>query len=174
MTGINRRDKKLKYNSAAIWTILNLMSYLKIYLQIAEMSGNKHIGYFYEKGNFMADTILKLRQNWTTLTLRCCRLEDCFWLDLPYCRNWARNKPTTTAFHVKRSWKTFLRETDLNTPATNFPLGFKFARWVCTNLNHVSRSLFIVELKWAEIPAFISDLLLHPCTRQRSGMIRFE
>ena len=25
------------------------MSYLKIYLQIAEMSGNKHIGYFYEK-----------------------------------------------------------------------------------------------------------------------------
>ena len=53
MTGINRRDKKLKYNSAA--------SYLKIYLQIAEMSGNKHIGYFYEKGNFMADPILKLR-----------------------------------------------------------------------------------------------------------------
>ena len=32
-----------------------------IYLQIAEMSGNKHIGYFYEKENFMADTILKLR-----------------------------------------------------------------------------------------------------------------
>ena len=32
-----------------------IMSYLKIYLQIAEMSGNKHIG------NFMADTILKLR-----------------------------------------------------------------------------------------------------------------
>ena len=55
MTGINRRDQKLKYNSAAIRTILNLMSYLKIYLQIAEMSGNKHIG------NFMADTILKLR-----------------------------------------------------------------------------------------------------------------
>ena len=26
------------------------MSDLKIYLQIAEMSGNKHIGYFYEKG----------------------------------------------------------------------------------------------------------------------------
>ena len=24
------------------------------------MSGNKHIGYFYEKENFMADTILKL------------------------------------------------------------------------------------------------------------------
>ena len=61
MTGINRRDKKLKYNSAAICTILNLTSYLKIYLQIVEMSGNKHIGYFYEKGNFMADTILKLR-----------------------------------------------------------------------------------------------------------------
>ena len=38
-----------------------IMSYLKIYLQIAEMSGNKHIGYFYEKENFMADTILKLR-----------------------------------------------------------------------------------------------------------------
>ena len=37
------------------------MSYLKIYLQIAEMSGNKHIEYFYEKENFMADTILKLR-----------------------------------------------------------------------------------------------------------------
>ena len=34
---------------------------LKIYLQIAEMSGNKHVGYFYEKENFMADTILKLR-----------------------------------------------------------------------------------------------------------------
>ena len=34
---------------------------LKIYLQIAEMSGNKHKGYFYEKENFMADTILKLR-----------------------------------------------------------------------------------------------------------------
>ena len=32
-----------------------------IYLQIAEMSGNKHIGYFYEKENFMSDTILKLR-----------------------------------------------------------------------------------------------------------------
>ena len=31
------------------------------YLQIAEMSGNKHIGYFYEKENFMANTILKLR-----------------------------------------------------------------------------------------------------------------
>ena len=31
------------------------MSYLKIYLQIAETSGNKHIGYFYEKENFMAD-----------------------------------------------------------------------------------------------------------------------
>ena len=41
--------------------ILNLMSYLKIYLKIAEMSLNKHIGYFYEKENFMADTILKLR-----------------------------------------------------------------------------------------------------------------
>ena len=26
-----------------------------------KMSGNKHIGYFYEKGNFMADPILKLR-----------------------------------------------------------------------------------------------------------------
>ena len=38
-----------------------IMSYLKIYLQIAEMPGNKHIGCFYEKGNFMADTILKLR-----------------------------------------------------------------------------------------------------------------
>ena len=39
------------------------MSYLKIYLHIAEMSGNKHIhvGYLYEKENFMADTILKLR-----------------------------------------------------------------------------------------------------------------
>ena len=61
MTGINRNNKKLKYSSAAIRTILNLMSYLKIYLQIAEMSGNKHIGYFYEKENFMADTILKLR-----------------------------------------------------------------------------------------------------------------
>ena len=63
MTGINRRDKKLKYNSAAILTILKLMSYLKIYLHIAEMSGNKHIhvGYLYEKENFMADTILKLR-----------------------------------------------------------------------------------------------------------------
>ena len=61
MTGINRRDKKLKYNSAAISTILNLMSYLKIYLEIAEMSGNKHIGNFYEKENFMADTMLKLR-----------------------------------------------------------------------------------------------------------------
>ena len=34
---------------------------VKIYLQISEMPGNKHIGYFYEKGNFMADTILKLR-----------------------------------------------------------------------------------------------------------------
>ena len=61
MTGINRRDKKLKYNSGAVLTILNLMSYLKIYLQIAEMSVNKHIGYFFEKENFMADTILKLR-----------------------------------------------------------------------------------------------------------------
>ena len=39
----------------------SLISYLKMYLQIAEMSGNKHIGYFYEKENFMADTILKLR-----------------------------------------------------------------------------------------------------------------
>ena len=37
------------------------MSYLKIYLQIAEMFGNKHIGYFFEKENFMADTMLKLR-----------------------------------------------------------------------------------------------------------------
>ena len=36
------------------------MSYLKICLQIAEMFENKHIGYFYEKENFMADTILKL------------------------------------------------------------------------------------------------------------------
>ena len=61
LSGINRREKKLKYNSAAIWTILNLMSDLKIYLQIAEMCGNKHIGYFYEKENFMANTILKLR-----------------------------------------------------------------------------------------------------------------
>ena len=61
MTGINRRDKKLKYNSAAIWTMLNLMSNLKIYLQIAKMFGNKHKGYFYEKENFMADAILKLR-----------------------------------------------------------------------------------------------------------------
>ena len=60
MTGIDRRDKKLKYNIAAIGTILNLMSYSKIYLQIAEMSGNKHIGYFYEKENFMADIMLKL------------------------------------------------------------------------------------------------------------------
>ena len=36
------------------------MSYLKIRLQIADMFENKHIGYFYEKENFMADTILKL------------------------------------------------------------------------------------------------------------------
>ena len=57
MTGINRRDKKLKYNSA----ILNLMSYLKMYLQIAEMIGNKHMGHFYEKENFMADSIPKFR-----------------------------------------------------------------------------------------------------------------
>ena len=49
MTGINRNNKKLKHRCAAIWTILNLMSYLKIYLQIAAMSGNKHIGYFYRK-----------------------------------------------------------------------------------------------------------------------------
>ena len=96
------------------------------------------------------------------------------WLDLPSCRNWTKNKPTTTAFHMKRSWKTFgLREMD-STRATNFPLGVKFARWVCMNLKHLSRSLFIVGLKWAKIPAFISDLLLHPCTTQRSGMIRFE
>ena len=68
-----------------------------------------------------------------------------------------------------------IRKNGLNTPATNFiPLGFKFARWACTNLNRVYRSLFIVGLKWAEILAFISDLLLHQCTRQRSGMIRFE
>ena len=58
MTGINRRDQKLKYNSAAIRTILNLMSHLKIYLQFAEMSGHKHIEYFYENENFMSDTIL--------------------------------------------------------------------------------------------------------------------
>ena len=100
------------------------------------------------------------------------------WLNLPYCRNWARDKPTTATFHVKRSWKTFLREMDLNTPATNFPLGLssrgECARISTTYLNHVSRSLVTVGLKWAEIPAFISDLLLHPCTRQRSGMIRFE
>ena len=51
MPGIDRRDKNLKYNSVAISTILNLMSYLKMYLQIAEMSGNKHIGYFYENEN---------------------------------------------------------------------------------------------------------------------------
>ena len=31
------------------------MSYLNIYLRIAAMSGNKHIGYFYEKETFMAD-----------------------------------------------------------------------------------------------------------------------
>ena len=37
------------------------MSHLKMYLQTAEMSGNEHIGYFYEEENFMADTILKLR-----------------------------------------------------------------------------------------------------------------
>ena len=29
---------------------------LEKYLQIAEMCGNKHIVYFYEKENFMADT----------------------------------------------------------------------------------------------------------------------
>ena len=35
--------------------------YLEIYLRITEISGNKHIEYFYEKENFMADSILKLR-----------------------------------------------------------------------------------------------------------------
>ena len=35
---------------------------LKIYLQIAEMSGNEHVGYFHEKENFMADTIQKLNR----------------------------------------------------------------------------------------------------------------
>ena len=39
---------------------MRLMSYLKIYLQIAEMFGNKHIGYFYEKENFMGDTYRSL------------------------------------------------------------------------------------------------------------------
>ena len=111
-----QKENKLKYNSAAIWTILNLMSYLKIYLQIAEISGNKHIGYFYEKENFMADTIMKLRYNWTRLTLRCLFP----WLDLPYCKNWARNKPTTTASHVKHSWKTFLCEMDWTHPPQTF------------------------------------------------------
>ena len=28
---------------------------------IVEMTGNKHMGYFYEKENFMADSIPKLR-----------------------------------------------------------------------------------------------------------------
>ena len=28
------------------------------HVQITDMSGNKHKGYFYEKENFMADTIL--------------------------------------------------------------------------------------------------------------------
>ena len=60
VTGINRWDENLKYNSAAIWTILNLMSYLKRSLRIAEMSGNKHKGYFYEKENFMAYTVLNV------------------------------------------------------------------------------------------------------------------
>ena len=56
MTGINRRDKKLKYNSAAIWTILNFMSYLKICLQIAEMSGTWHTW----------DTSTKKKTSWLT------------------------------------------------------------------------------------------------------------
>ena len=39
-----------------------MMSYLKLYQQIAEMSGNKHIGYFYEKENFMATQYGSLAQ----------------------------------------------------------------------------------------------------------------
>ena len=61
MTGINRRIKKTKTQQRNDMNNTKLMSYLMIHLQIAEMSGNKHIGYFYEKENFMTDTILKLR-----------------------------------------------------------------------------------------------------------------
>ena len=54
-------ESRIKSN-ISIFLLLNLMSYLKIYLKTAEMTGNKHIGYFYDKENFMADTIqLKLR-----------------------------------------------------------------------------------------------------------------
>ena len=87
------------------------------------------------------------------------------WLDLPYCDD---SLPCETLL------ENIPPRYGLNTPATNFTLGFRFARWVCTNLNYVFRSLFIVGLKWAEIATFISDLLLYPCIRQRSGMIRFE
>ena len=43
------------------WQKLKKDYNLEIYLRITKISGNKHIEYFYEKENFMADSILKLR-----------------------------------------------------------------------------------------------------------------
>ena len=50
---------------------------------------DKHIGYFYEKENFMADTILKLsRIKLNKAYLAVLSFGRLFlWLDLPYCRN---------------------------------------------------------------------------------------
>ena len=61
MTGINRRDKKTKIQQRGDMSNTKLHELLENIFTNRRMSGNKHIGYFYEKENFMANSMLKLR-----------------------------------------------------------------------------------------------------------------
>ena len=53
-----QKGSKTKIQQRGDMNNTKLNELLENNLQFAEMSGNKHIEYFYEKENFMSDTIL--------------------------------------------------------------------------------------------------------------------